>query len=82
MKKEVTTHALGSKSYSQSELVSSLLAGQPFVSKFLREEENQFSNAHFELGRVLGTLQCRFTCTVALSNKNHYGHVTSQEIEI
>lgn len=81
MKKEVTTQALGSKSYSQSELVSSLLAGQPFVSKF-GEEENQFSNARFELSRVLGTLQCRFTCTVTLSNKNHYGHVTSQEIEI
>ena len=46
------------------------------LSKF-GEEENQFSNVHFELSSVLST----FTFPVALSNKNYYGHLIGQKIE-
>lgn len=46
------------------------------LSKF-GEEENQFSDVHFELSSVLST----FTFIVALSNKNYYGHLIGQKIE-
>lgn len=79
MKKEVT-RLWGAKVTAGSELVSYLLMGQPFISKF-GKLENQFSNAHFELNSVLGTLQCHLIFSIVLSNKND-GCFIGQEIEI
>lgn len=65
----------------RSALVSCLLTEQPFGSKF-GEERESILNVHFEPSIVLGASQCHFIFTIALADKNHYGHLMGQEIEI